>query len=150
MRILIWRDSWMDMMREAIEHLRFAVDKLPGALSGLSQDESEQRPALDRWSKKEVVGHLIDSASNNHQRFVRGQIAPGQDFPGYDQERWVSIQGYQAASWPALIALWQAYNTHLLHVAECMTPEGQRATCRVNGGPEVSLAMLFVDYVDHL
>jgi hypothetical protein len=78
----------------AIERLRFAIRTLPGILSRFSEIESEQQPAPQRWSKKEVLGHLIDSASNNHQRFVRGQIASGQHFPGYEQEQWVRIQGY--------------------------------------------------------
>jgi hypothetical protein len=56
----------------------------------------------------------------------------------------------QSARWSDLIDLWRAYNTHLLHVIGCMTEEGRRATCRVGGGPEVTLAGLFVDYVDHL
>jgi hypothetical protein len=140
----------MNEMSAAIERLRFAVRTLPGVLARCSEVESEQRLVPERWTKKEVLGHLIDSASNNHQRFVRGQLASGQDFPGYQQEEWVRVQGYQSARWPDLIDLWRAYNTHLLHVAERMTEEGRRATCRVGGGTEVTLAGLFVDYVDHL
>ena len=140
----------MNEKSAADERLRIAVRTLPDILAGFSEAESEQRPSPERWTKKEVVGHLIDSASNNHQRFVRGQIASGQDFPGYEQEQWVRIQGYQSAQWADLIALWRAYNTHLLHVIESMTEEGQRATCRVGGGAEVTLEGLFVDYVDHL
>ena len=140
----------MNEMFAAIERLRFAVRTLPSVLSRFSEAESEQRPAPERWTRKEVVGHLIDSASNNHQRFVRGQLTSGQDFPGYEQEQWVRIQGYQSARWSDLIDLWRAYNTHLLHVAEGMTEEGRRATCRVGGGAEVTLEALFVDYVDHL
>ena len=71
-------------MRNAIDRLNFAVRTLPSVLTGFSEAESEQRPSPERWTKKEVVGHLIDSASNNHQRFVRGQIASGQDFPRYE------------------------------------------------------------------
>lgn len=140
----------MNAMRTAIERLRFAVCTLPSVLSRYSEAESEQRPSPERWTKKEVVGHLIDSASNNHQRFVRGQIAAKQDFPGYEQEQWVRIQRYQSARWSDLIDLWRAYNTHLPHVIDCMSEEGRRATCRVGGGTEVTLAGLFVDYVDHL
>src|SRR5262249_23223854 len=121
----------MSQMTAAIERLQFAVRTLPSILSRFSEVESEQRPAPQRWTKKEVLGHLIDSVSNNHQRFVRGQIASGQHFPGYEQEQWVRIQGYQSARWSDLIDLWRAYNTHLLHVAACMSEEGQRATCRV-------------------
>lgn len=140
----------MSQMPDAKERLRFAVRTLPGILAGFSEAESEQRPSPERWTKKEVLGHLIDSASNNHQRFVRGQLASGQEFPGYDQVQWVRLQDYQGARWADLIDLWRAYNTHILHVAEGMSAEGQRATCRVGGGAEVTLAGLFVDYVDHL
>jgi hypothetical protein len=134
----------------ALRRLRFAVRTLPGVLTGFSEAESEQRPSPERWSKKEVLGHLIDSASNNHQCFVRGQLAAAQHFPGYEQEQWVRVQGYQAARWNDLIDLWRAYNTHLLHVAGHMTEEGRRAACRVGAGPEVTLADLFIDYVRHL
>src|SRR5918995_1609128 len=84
-------------VRNAMERLRFAIDNLPVVLAGFTEAESEARPSPERWTRKEVVGHLIDSASNNHQRFVRGQLASGQDFPGYEQERWVRVQNYQAA-----------------------------------------------------
>lgn len=140
----------MTEMSDAIERLRFAVHTLPGILAGFSEAESQQRPSPERWTRKEVVGHLIDSASNNHQRFVRGQLVAGQNFPAYEQEEWVRIQSYQSARWSDLVDLWRAYNTHLLHVIECMTEQGRRATCRVGGGAEVTLERLFVDYVDHL
>jgi mannose-6-phosphate isomerase-like protein (cupin superfamily) len=140
----------MNQMPGALERLRFAVDMLPGVLAQFSEAESEQRSSPERWTKKEIVGHLIDSASNNHQRFVRGQIASRQDFPGYEQEKWVRLQNYQAARWADLIDLWRAFNLHLLHVAGHMSEEGRRATCRIGGGSEVNLAGLFVDYVDHM
>jgi GNAT superfamily N-acetyltransferase len=140
----------MNPIPAAIERLRFAVRRLPGVLSHFSEAESEQRPSPARWTKKEVIGHLIDSASNNHQRLVRGQLAGGQYFPGYEQEQWVRIQNYQAARWIDLIDLWRAYNFHLLHVAEYMSEEGQRATCQVGGESQITLAELFGDYVDHL
>src|SRR4051812_9103565 len=137
-------------MQAAIDRLTFAVRTLPGVLAGFSEAEGGQRPSPERWSRKEVLGHLIDSAANNHQRFVRGQLAGGQDFPRYEQEGWVRTQNYQAARWADLIDLWRAYNAHLLHVARGMTAAGRRATCRVGGGDEVTLEWLFVDYVDHL
>ena len=139
------------MTDHAVEtELREFVTNATPRLLKLSEAESARPRAPGKWSPKEVIGHLIDSASNNHQRFVRGQIASAQDFPGYEQEQWVRIQGYQAARWNDLIDLWRAYNTHLLHVAACMSEEGQRATCRVSGGAEVTLAGLFAAYVDHL
>src|SRR5437660_2760935 len=102
------RGEWMSEMSAAIERLRFAVRTLPGVLAGFSEAESEQRPSPERWTKKEVIGQLIDSASNNHQRFVRGQLTPGQGFPRYEQEGWVRVQDYQSARWADLIDLWRA------------------------------------------
>src|SRR5690349_21860956 len=88
----------MNEKAAAIERLRFAVRTLPGVLAGFSEAESEQRLAPERWTKKEVIGHLIDSASNNHQRLVRGQMTSGQDFPGYEQEQWVRNGGDPAGA----------------------------------------------------
>ena len=137
-------------MQPAIERLSFAIRTLPGILAEFTEAESERRPSPERWTKKEVVGHLIDSASNNHQRFVRGQLSSGLTLPEYEQEGWVRVQHYKSARWTDLIELWRAYNTHLLHVAKCMNEDGRKAICRVGESDEVTLEWLFVDYVDHL
>jgi hypothetical protein len=81
-------------MRDAIERLRFAVRELPPILSAITDVVASEPQGPGRWAKKEVVGHLIDSAFNNHQRFVRGQLANGSEFPGYAQEDWVRVQQY--------------------------------------------------------
>lgn len=137
-------------MNNAIERLRFAIRELPAVLARITDAEASEPQGPNRWAKKEVVGHLIDSASNNHQRFVRGQLEAGQTFPRYEQEGWVRVQRYCAAPWAELIDLWRLYNRHLLRVAESMPEEARRSTCRVGDGTELTLAALFVDYVDHL
>ena len=76
----------MNDMVVAIDRVRFAIRTLPGVLAGFSEAESEQRPSPGRWTKKEVIGHLIDSASNNHQRFVRARFQDDLVFPGYEQD----------------------------------------------------------------
>ncbi|MFA7227473.1 MAG: hypothetical protein WC061_00440 [Melioribacteraceae bacterium] len=70
-----------------------------------------------RWSKKEIIGHLIDSASNNHQRFVRAQFTDDLIFPGYDQDEWVRIQNYQIMDWTLLINLWKEFNFLIIHLS---------------------------------
>ncbi len=134
----------------AIERLQDAVSTLPGLLGRFSDNDAGQRPSPERWCKKEVLGHLIDSASNNHQRFVRAQIVGKLDFPGYEQEEWVRLQQYQSARWADLIDLWRAYNLHLLQVIAAMPPEGRKATCRMRDGRELTLDVLFEEYVNHL
>ena len=74
------------------------------------------RPMGGGWSAQQILGHLIDSAANNHQRFVRAQFTDHLDFPGYEQEQWVLAQHYEAEAWPRLLDLWLAYNHHLAHV----------------------------------
>ncbi len=70
-----------------------------------------------KWSKKEILGHLIDSASNNHQRFVRAQFKDDLVFPGYDQNEWVRVQNYQYVNWFALVELWKGFNFLIAHLA---------------------------------
>ena len=74
------------------------------------------RPKPTAWSIKEIIGHLIDSAANNHQRFVRAEQQGNLVFPGYAQEDWVRVQAYDAAPWAELVTLWEAYNQHLARV----------------------------------
>ena len=116
----------MDEMKAAIERLRFAVGTLPGTSPALSEAESEQRPAPERWTKKEVIGHLIDSASNNHQRLgarpTRLRAGPS---PLRAGRTGCASRSTRGARWADLIDLWRAYNTHIIHVAENMPEQGR-------------------------
>ena len=102
------------------------------------------------WSRKQVLGHLIDSASNNHQRFVRASLQGSLEFPGYDQDGCVRVQAIQEAPWPALVALWVAYNRFLAHVIALLPAERLEAPCRIGSGQPVTLRFLVEDYVAHL
>lgn len=73
-------------------------------------------PPDGAWSGKQVMGHLIDSAANNHVRFVNGQTAEEFTFSGYDQDAWVDLQNYSGCAWNDLINLWHLYNRHLVHI----------------------------------
>jgi hypothetical protein len=103
-----------------------------------------------RWSRKELLGHLIDSAGNNHQRFVRAQLQAEMSFPPYVQDQWVAAQGYAERPWPALVELWRALNEHLAHVAARIPAAKLRHVCTVSADEPSSLGRHVVDYVDHL
>jgi hypothetical protein len=109
------------------------------------------RPVLaGGWSRKQVIGHLIDSASNNHQRFVRAALQATLDFPGYEQDDCVRVQAPQEADWELLVALWAAYNRYLAHVIAHL-PESKLGTrCQIGSGEPVTLDFLAKDYVKHL
>jgi DinB superfamily len=92
-------------------------------LTALAETETARRRGLGKWSPREIIGHLIDSASNNHQRFVSAQFGDDLVFPGYEQDRWVAAQRYQEAGWPELVSLWRSFNLHLAHVMETVPDE---------------------------
>jgi hypothetical protein len=98
-----------------------------------------------------VLGHLIDSACNNHRRFVVGQSPETARFDGYNQDDWVSRQHYDQVPWRDLVTLWSAYNRHLAHVIGCTPDEAAARTALApDGSTNVSIAFLMEDYVRHL
>lgn len=148
-------------MLDALEDFRETVEAAAARLALMTEAESERRVADGKWSPKEIVGHLIDSAANNHQRFVRAQFTDDLDFPGYEQDDWVTAQCYQRESWPQLIALWRAYNQHLQHVVSCINEEKlvqlraqhnlDRIAWRlVSREQPATLEYLIRDYIAHL
>lgn len=88
----------------------------------IEEADAEKHPAPGKWSAKEIIGHLIDSASNNHGRFVRAQDSIELIGTGYNQDEWVAAQNYQAVSWHDLIILWRQLNLHIAHVMN-QTPD---------------------------
>ncbi len=87
-------------------------------LTVVPEAQVEAKPAPGKWSVKEIIGHLIDSASNNHQRFVRAQFTNELVFEGYGQDDWVSAQNYQQTNWHELLILWRGFNLQLAHVMQ--------------------------------
>lgn len=118
-------------------------------LRSLTEAAVSSRPASDRWTIKEVIGHLIDSAANNHQRFVRAQGAPELIFPKYEQNDWIRCQHYGEVEWFALLDLWSAYNRHLCHVIRHVAPEALAVRCVIGPYEPVTLRFLIEDYVVH-
>ncbi len=137
-------------MKELSEQLISAIDFAEPRLRAVSATESI-RPALPGgWSRKQVVAHLIDSASNNHQRFVRASLQPVLEFPGYDQAGNIRIQAPQEADWPLLISLWAAYNRYLSHVIARLPEDKLDTPCRIGSAEPVTLRFLAADYLTHL
>jgi len=148
-------------MQDSIREFRRTVESSAQQMLVVAEAQSEMRPAPGQWSAKEILGHLIDSAANNHRRFVEAQLKDDLIFSGYDQERWVAVQRYQQASWTGLIALWKAYNLHLARViASCpeevlRQPREQHTLDRIapqlaSQDTPASLELLIRDYYAHL
>lgn len=145
---------------EYAHRLRDAVAHAAPILLALDADVSARPLASGKWSPREIVGHLIDSAANNHQRFVRGQLQDDLVFLGYAQEDWVRVQHYADAPWPDLVELWRLYNLHLARIME-LTPPDRRMSPRARHNiQEIGFAApieatatldgIMLDYVEHL
>lgn len=126
---------------------------------------SDERSAVPRdegkWSRKQIIGHLIDSAANNHSRFVRAQFSDDLVFPGYEQEAWVDSQHYQEKDWHELVQLWKLYNRHILHIMKVIPEETRMklrskhnlhviASDKLSPDEPVTLDWFMRDYVDHM
>jgi DinB superfamily len=141
--------------------LRETVERAAAALLAIPDEASARRPAPGKWSPREIVGHLIDSAGTNHQRFVRAQFQNDLVFPGYEQDAWVRAQRYADEPWPLVVNLWKFYNLHLAHVCRA-APESERLRARrehnlheIGWAPvpreePATLEHLMRDYVGHL
>jgi hypothetical protein len=138
-----------------------AVRRAFPALLALDDAATSRQPAPDRWSPREIIGHLIDSASNNHQRFVRVRDRDDLVVEGYEQDAWVAAQRYRDAPWSELVLLWMTYNRHLARVMAATPAEARdrarhahnlhlRAYRPVSADRAVTLGYFMNDYVDHL
>ena len=144
-----------------VEELRRVVEDAAPRLLQISEVEAKRRSRPEKWSPAEIIGHLIDSASNNHQRFVRAQFQNDLVFPGYDQDAWVASQTYRDAQWSDLVTLWKFFNIHIAHIME-NTPDSVRNSARakhnldklawrpVSVDQPATLDYFMNDYVGHL
>ena len=148
-------------MKDALEDFSRTIEAAAVRLKGMTEAEAEARGGAGSWSAKETVGHLIDSAANNHQRFVRAQFRDDLDFEGYVQDEWIAAQHYQDAPWARLVELWRLYNLHLLRVVSRIPEAKLRAPRREHTLHEIAwklvdqnnpgtLEYLILDYIGHL
>jgi hypothetical protein len=137
-------------MKELSENLLSVIDTAEPRLHAITAPESSKPILPGGWSRKQVIAHLIDSASNNHQRFVRAAQLESLNFPGYDQDGNMRVQVPQEADWRLLVSLWAAYNRYLAHIIAHL-PESKLSTlCRIGSGEPVTLRFIATDYVTHL
>ena len=137
-------------VQETATQLRETANSFSKELLQVDARTAARRPAPNAWSPKEVLGHLIDSAANNHQRFVRAQQANVLTLPGYEQNQWVASQGYQDADWPHLVALWTHLNLHLADVMARIPPAKYSVTCIIGDSQPMPLESIVIDYLRHL
>lgn len=138
-----------------------AVDTALPRLRSIDEARSAQHGESGRWSPREELGHLIDSAANNHRRVVLGRTTGMLHFDGYDQNAWVDAHGYGDVPWSDLVELWVRLNRHMAraiarvpantftrpHADHSLGAIGVRS---YEPGTPATLADLVDDYIEHL
>lgn len=137
-------------MKAVADNLRQTLQEVLPTLRAISDEEASIKPQPEKWSKKEIIGHLIDSASNNQQKFVRTMAQPHVNFVGYAQDFWVAEQHYNNRNWDELITFWYAYNLHITHIIESVNQASLENTISIDGSKTFTLAFIMEDYVEHL
>jgi hypothetical protein len=116
----------------------------------LTNADTSRRPSPGKWSRKEILGHLLDSASNNHQRFVRAAIQGSLTFPGYAQDKLVELENFREMDWGFLVDFWASYNRFLAHVLTCLPAQAAETSCVIGDHKPATLGWIAEDYVAHL
>jgi len=137
-------------MIELASTLRAEVERAAAYFRRLDEAEVTRSRGAGKWVKKEILGHLIDSAANNHQRFVRAQFVNPFSWPGYDQQAWVSLHRYRDRPWIELVNLWVALNRHVAAVIESMPAEKLQTSCIIGDREATPLEWWMRDYLRHL
>jgi hypothetical protein len=122
--------------------IRAALFSVPIELAGIPW-------RTDGWTRRQIVGHLCDSAANNRQRFVRAAIDGTYAGPGYAQDAWVAAHGYDAMEWETLLRWWQIEHEILAAVVRRIPAERLEAMCTVGDDAPVTLRFLIEDYIAH-
>ncbi len=137
-------------MSEAARELSATLDEALPGLRALGEPRAGAARGPGKWTRKEILGHLIDSALNNLQRFVRAQLERRLAMSSYDGDGWVAVERPDGRSWAELLALWEALNRHLVHVMAGVPADRMGNECVIGDSQAVTLGWLMSDYVRHL
>lgn len=132
-----------------LNRLQYLINTIPEKLLAIPERDFSYKPAPGKWSKKEIIGHLIDSAANNHQRFIKTQF---EDVPEvtYHQDNWNAASHYNDMEGRHVIGFWEAYNRHLLELIKRIPEAALQRRCFSGGEYPVTLGWLIEDYVYHM
>ena len=139
-------------MEEVVKELNSSVTEFAEKFSRFSEEELSDKPILHKWSKKEVIGHLIDSGQNNLRRFIVSQYENKSPKIVYEQDFWVKAVNYQKMNGKDVIDLWRLVNVQIANVLSSMDNKNCAKTCDTSKNNEQlrTLEWLAIDYVKHL
>ena len=137
------------MIETAVKRLDYLCTIIPKLLSEVEEPYFSLKVTPEKWSKKEIIGHLIDSATNNHHRFVQIQFENQLLIP-YDQNKWNESNFYQQIEGTQIIDFWTIYNKQLLEIIKRISEENLLKEFITIDNKKFTLSFLINDYVTHL
>lgn len=137
-------------MQSNAQHLLNTIQKAIPLLQQISDADACVKPAPGKWSYKEIIGHLIDSAGNNQQKFVRCIQQSGVNMPPYEQDPWVAIQHYNDANWKDVLGTWFELNKHIAHIMQHVPENTLQNEIYIGDKGPFTLEFIVRDYPEHL
>lgn len=138
------------MPKQLADTFRRRIATADNRLVTLTEDTAAQPYPSGKWLRKEVLGHLLDSAANNHVRFAVAALTGSYTGPEYDGEGWVRLHEYAQLPYSELLRYWRSRNELLVRLVEGIPESSLNAECRIGNGEHVTLKFLIEDYLDHL
>jgi hypothetical protein len=135
------------MKKESLA-LRELINELYDKYKDLDEEYTSIQLSEEKWSVKEIFGHLIDSAANNYQRFIRLQEKSDLKFPGYSPD-WVKVVPYNSFPYESLMKLWKEYNLLLCHIIQNMDDSVLKNSWATED-TDLQLDFLVKDYISHM
>jgi hypothetical protein len=137
------------IIERAAGRIEYLVQTIPPLLHAIPADEFSFKPSPKKWSRKQIIGHLIDSASNNHHRFIRARVEH-EPLITYNQDQWNDLARYNDMDASDVINLWTHYNKLIAHIVRGMTAEDLERKCLTGNDTPLTLQFIVQDYVVHL
>jgi hypothetical protein len=138
-------------IKQVVDRLTAHLTKIPARYQQFSEEVLLRRPAPNKWSKKEILGHLCDSALNNLKRFEDIQCS-SQPYAvvGYKQDDLIAINRYQELPLDHVLLLWRTLNQQIIHVISTIPADKLSYTVLLSSGESKTLEWLVVDYIEHM
>ncbi|GGJ49173.1 DinB family protein [Virgibacillus salexigens] len=138
-------------MENVLQSISYWIDKVPEELMKLDEEECCIKPSLTKWSKKEILGHLCDSAIVNIERFIKIQYeAEPYKITGYNQDKWVELQNYQVVPVKDILERWICLNKQVIRIIEAIDDEKLHINCDIGNSELKPLSWLINDYLEHM
>jgi len=137
-------------MIQLANELRSEIDSSLARLRKLSESDATRDRGPGKWTRKQILGHLIDSAANNHQRFVRAQFEDPFAGPGYDGDAWVALHNYRERPWTELTDTWAVMNRQVAYAMESVPQNKLNTQCIIGKNKPAPLEWWMKDYLVHM